>query len=140
MEEISASVESFDDLVGILIKSGYKIKPICLLQRPFFNVSGTMIKVDEFKIQVYEYPDQFSRKQDLDNAVAEKRFLKKFNGFLEDEIHCWTLGRLNILYTEADRVTIRFLVKLFGPPYLGIDRNQLSQKRRQHSSLFTTPN
>ena len=133
LAEQNTPIRTFRDLVGALIDSGYLIKPVCIIHRPYFTVQGTMLKVGDFKLQVYEYADDLYSQEDLAAAVEEKRFFKNQPGFQENEIHCWSVGQMIILYTESDRGTLRFLVSLLGPPMLGIDRNQLSVNRRQYA-------
>ncbi len=71
------------------------------------------------RFQVYEYPDEDQRKQDLADAIQAGRFRTGQYQFQKDKIHCWSIGQLNILYFGSDRPTIRKLKDILGPPHLG---------------------
>jgi hypothetical protein len=119
MEKSMVLINTYDDLVDACLNSGFKIRSFCFIRRPVFTVIGSLVKMDDFKIQVYEYPDEDQRKQDLADAIQAGRFTKDQHNFRRDEIHCWSQGRLNILYYGSDRPTIRKLKQVLGPPYLG---------------------
>ena len=129
MERSMVLINSYEDLVDAFLNAGFKIRSFCFIRRPVFTVTGTLVKMDDFKIQVYEYPDEGQRKQDLADAIQVARFTKDQLSFHRDEIHCWSQGRLNILYDGSDRPTIRKLKNVLGPPHLGL-RGKLSHNRR----------
>lgn len=129
MERSMVLIDSYDDLVDAFHNAGFKIGKFCIIRRPVFTVSGTLVNIDDFEIQVYEYLDTGQRKQDLADAIQVARFTKDQLNYQRDEIHCWSQGRLNVLYYGSDRPTIRKLKNVLGPPHLGL-RGNLSPSRR----------
>jgi hypothetical protein len=131
MENKLGLIDTYDDLVDAIHISGCSINTSCLIRRPIFTVLGTLVKVDDIMIQVYEYPDEGSRACDLADAIQMRRFFKGQSSSPEDEIHCWSAGRLNILYNGSERATIRKLINILGPSFLGVSRSQSFLKRER---------
>ena len=122
-------IYTYEDAIEAFIQAGHKIKSFCFIRRDLFSVLGTLVKIGDFKIQIYEYPDETSRKREVEAAVRLRLFSKERERSLADEVHCWSVGLLNILYHGSDRETIRKIKGIFGPPYHGVDKLPIPQTR-----------
>lgn len=113
-------VHSYTDLMQALRSGNRTAMRIGFVSRPVFSTYGMIIKFEQTKIQVFEYPSDEIRAAETKKFISNNVPIYDIAGFRADQVHIWSAGRLIVLYTGTDRETTRLLTQLLGAPYAGL--------------------
>jgi hypothetical protein len=114
----AGQVSDLVSLVDHLRATGFDVKPAGEVEQPFFDIKGTVLKVNGADVQVFEFTDAAAAKA----AVATIGADGNPQGAIVEWVappHFYQTGRIVVLYVGADKAIIEALTKTLGPQVAG---------------------
>lgn len=109
-------IGGYVEVVDTLRAAGATVEPGTTVEQPFFEVSGQIIKVNGLDVQVFEFPDEDTRKTVSSLITPEGQPNPTSMVDWVDQPNFWAKGQVIVLYVGEDQMLIDLLTQVLGDP------------------------
>ena len=114
----AGQVADLSSLVDHLRASGLDVKPAGEVEQPFFEVTGTVLKVNSADVQVFEFADAAAAKAAVATIGADGNPPNAIVEWVAPP-HFYQAGRIVVLYVGEDQAITAALTKTLWPLVAG---------------------
>ena len=115
----SASVEDKAGLIAALQASGGTLETGDSISQPFFTPAGSIIKVNETDVQVFEYESVEAMESEASQVSADGGSIGTSMVSWMDTPHFYKTGKMIILYVGSDITVLELLEGILGLQFAG---------------------
>ena len=113
------AVEDKASLVAALQASGATVEAGEPVTQPFFSPEGSIIKVNEADVQVFEYETTEAMENEAAQVVPDGGSIGTSMVTWMDTPHFYKAGRIIVLYVGSDETILNLLESVIGPQFAG---------------------
>lgn len=118
--ETSSSSDS-SELIDNLRSAGATIETAGIVEQPFFQNAGQLLKVNGADVQVFEFPDEASWSAAVAQISPDGTSVGTSMITWIDQPHFWAKNPLVVLYVGSDAEIINLLTTTLGKPIAPVE-------------------
>lgn len=114
----TGAISTQAELEAALQSAGATVEQAGTLDQPFFDLSANLINVNGGQVQVFEFPDEGTRRAATETIAPDASSIGTVIPTWVDQPNFWVSGRLIVLHVGQDQNVLGPINEVLGGPFI----------------------